>query len=221
MTLIVIDAGHGGSANLPGDSSANNATGPTGLKEKNVTLEVAKRVKERGTDFEVRLTRSADVNLTFQERAKVAKDGQAAAFISVHFNGWKTPDVQGTETYLHTSGTPASLTLAKAIQKAVKAATGLNDRGVKKAGFGVLKPAYHHSGTAACLAEISFLTNAAEEQRLKSDAYLDALADALIAGVNEYLSKKATEAFRTEDVEAVADFPGTEDAAAVNLDLHS
>jgi N-acetylmuramoyl-L-alanine amidase len=221
MTVIVIDAGHGGAANIPGDSSANNATGPTGLKEKTVTLEVAKRFKQRCGHLDVRLTRSTDVNMKFKDRAKVAKDAKAAAFISVHFNGWKTPDVQGTETYMHSAGTSASLALARAVQKSVRAATGLADRGVKKAAFGVINPAHHHSGTAACLAEISFMTTAKEEQRLKTDTYLDALADALISGVDAFLALDLAEMVAKEDVATIEEFPGTEDAASVNLDIPS
>lgn len=221
MKIVVIDAGHGGAANIPGDSSANNATGPTGLKEKAVTLAVAMRVKERCDHLEVRLTRSTDVNMTFKDRAKVAKDARAAAFISVHFNGWKTPDVQGTEAYMHSDGTAASLALARAVQRSVRNATGLPDRGVKKAAFGVIKPAYHHSGTAACLAEISFMTVASEEQRLKTDSYLDALADALIAGVDAFLALDRTEKIAKEDVSVIEEYPGTEDAASVNLDIPS
>jgi N-acetylmuramoyl-L-alanine amidase len=43
---IVIDPGHGGTTTV-GDSSPNNATGPTGLLEKTLTLQVAQRAAER------------------------------------------------------------------------------------------------------------------------------------------------------------------------------
>lgn len=219
MEKIVIDPGHGGSAEV-GGSSPNNAVGPTGLLEKNVTLEVAKRIKARAAGVEVVLTRSNDSNLGLADRAKVAKDLKAPVFVAVHFNGWPTPDVQGTETYVHATGSADSLRLAKSVQAKVLAATGLADRGLKRAAFGVLKPANHYSGTAACLVEISFMTQAAEEARLKTAAYFDKLADAVIEAANAYVTAPLLRG--AEAVEGqVSDLPlapGDEDAAETNLD---
>jgi len=218
MSTVVVDPGHGGTTTV-GGSSPNNATGPTGLLEKVLTLDVCRRVAAKARDMKVVLTRSTDTNLGLADRAGIAKANKANAFVSVHFNGWPSPDVQGTETYLHENGSNRSLALAKAIQAHVLGATGLSDRGVKRAAFAVLNPAQHDAATAACLVEISFLTQASEEARLKVPAYLDALADALLAGISEFLgqSSAAIEAAASERVESIPLSPGTEDAASVNF----
>lgn len=188
MAIIVLDPGHGGTAMI-GGSSPNNATGPTGLKEKAVTLDVAKRAQAllAPKGHGVLLTRTGDNNLGLADRAKVAKTAGADAFVAIHLNGFNQT-AQGTETYHHTSAGTASKKLAAAVQKAVQQATGLNNRGVKSAGFGALKPASHAATTAACLVEISFMDVAAEEARLKTDAYKDKVAQAIVDGVENWLA---------------------------------
>ncbi|MFO1435660.1 MAG: N-acetylmuramoyl-L-alanine amidase [Gammaproteobacteria bacterium] len=114
MATVVLDPGHGGTEKV-GGSSPNNATGPCGLQEKTVTLAVALAARDalQGEGVTVLLTRDRDVNLGLAARATVAKRAQAAAFVSIHFNGWTDPTVQGTEVYHDTHATPASRTLAK------------------------------------------------------------------------------------------------------------
>jgi len=218
MSTVVVDPGHGGTTTI-GGSSPNNATGPTGLLEKNLTLDVSMRVAAKAVDLKVVLTRSTDTNLGLADRAGVAKSTKADAFVSVHFNGWPSQDVQGTETYLHEKGSKASLALAKAVQANVLGATGLSDRGVKRAAFAVLNPDYHDAATAACLVEISFLTQASEETRLKDPTYLDALAESILAGMNQFLglSRAEIESTASDRVESIPLSPGTEDAASANL----
>lgn len=221
MPAIVIDPGHGGTAPVDG-SSANNATGPMGLLEKNVTLEIGRRIKARAGGVEIVLTRDKDENLGLRQRAEVARKLKAPVFVSVHLNGWHTPDVQGTETFVHSDGSAASLRLARAVHARVLAVTGLADRKVKQARFGVIDPAFHDAGTAACLVEISFLTDPKEEARLKTPAYLDQLADAVLAGVKGYLAAAPASVLKHADDEAqevrqLPMAPGDEDAAGTNL----
>ena len=100
MANIVLDPGHGGTIKV-GGSSPNNATGPNGLKEKEVTLKVALAAERAlaGPGIRVVLTRRSDRNLGIAERAAVARDNRADTFVSVHFNapGGEVP-AQGTET---------------------------------------------------------------------------------------------------------------------------
>lgn len=214
---IVIDPGHGGTEEV-GGSSPNNATGPTGLLEKTVTLDVARRIMTAANDLDVVLTRSTDTNLGLTARAKVAKDLKAPVFVSVHFNGWPTQEVQGTETYVHASGSVDSLRLARTVQAKVLAATGLKDRGLKRAGFAVLAPASHDTATAACLVEISFMTQASEEQRLKTGAYLDKLAHAIAEAVKVHVTGPADARVPApEELRNLPLVPGDEDAAETNL----
>lgn len=178
--IIVIDPGHGGITEV-GGSSPNNATGPTGLQEKTLTLDLALRLSDglRNTRHQVILTRTTDVNLGLADRARMARESQAKVFLSIHFNGDGDRTTQGTETFLHPNGSAASRVLSQCVQSRLVNANRLRNRGVKTGDYAVLRPVYHLQLTAACLAEISFLTNELEETRLKTDAYRKVLADAL------------------------------------------
>lgn len=190
---VVIDAGHGGTAAV-GGSSPNNATGPNGTLEKTLTLDVALRVKKilDAQGFNVILTRDRDENLGLAARAQVAHNAQAAAFVSIHFNGFKDPATQGTETYRHKDTGPdsGSAKLAQLIQQRVVKVTGYRDRKVKTAEFGVLTPSRHYVDTAACLLEVSFLTDPNEEVKLSQDDYKQRIAEAIAVGIFDYAKKK-------------------------------
>ena len=193
MATVVIDPGHGGAARVD-DSSPNNASSPSGLLEKNLTLVVARHAETAltGRGHTVRMTRTTDVNLGLAERARVAQAAQAAAFVSIHFNGFADPTVQGTETWVHELASPRSRELAGCVQRAVLRATGHRDRGVQAKRLGVLSPGRHAPQTSACLAELSFITTAAEDQRLQDGAYLRALGEAVASGVQEFLERSIT-----------------------------
>lgn len=187
MAIAVIDPGHGGKSEV-GGSSPNNAVGPGGLLEKDLTLDLARRVRSvlarEGVD--VRLTRDADTNIGLRERAGLARKAGADAFVSIHFNGFNGK-AQGTETWHHSAASSDSQALALLVQTAVRKATGLDDRKVKARGFGVLHPQSHAKDTAACLVEVSFMDVAAEEARLRLDAYKDKVAAALAGAIKGWL----------------------------------
>lgn len=97
--VVVIDAGHGGSkpSGTQKDrtlSSDNNATSPGGLKEKDLTLELAQKIiaavnaspEAQKAGLRAIPTRTTDVNPDFAQRAKTAVDAGAAWFLSIHFN---------------------------------------------------------------------------------------------------------------------------------------
>ncbi len=194
MTKIVLDPGHGGTTTV-GGSSPNNAAGPTGLLEKTVTLDIAKRAADilNARGHTVKLTRTSDNNVGLKDRAAIAKASAASVFVSIHLNGFNGSS-QGTETLCDTVHLTISADLCRAVQKKMVAATGYTNRnaehpgGVKRQSLGVLKPGRHHSMTACCLVEISFMDVAVEEARLKTAAYLDKIATALSDGVTDYMS---------------------------------
>ena len=92
---IVLDPGHGGED--PG------AIGRYGLREKDVTLSVAKQVKKyiekNMPGVEVLLTRDHDKTLSLPSRTEFANHAQADLFISIHVNASPNRDTQGIETY--------------------------------------------------------------------------------------------------------------------------
>lgn len=191
MAIVVIDPGHGGMGSV-GGSSGNNATSPSGLLEKDLTLAVARHAAAAlgARGHNVQLTRTADVNLSLVERAAVAKSTRADAFVSIHFNGFGDTTVQGTETWVHQNGSAQSVDLAGCVQRAVLQATRHRDRGIRRKVLGVVDPANHAQGTAACLAELSFITTSAEDVRLHDPEYPKALGDAVANGVQEFVRQQ-------------------------------
>ncbi|VAX24257.1 N-acetylmuramoyl-L-alanine amidase [hydrothermal vent metagenome] len=94
VRTIVIDAGHGGKD--PG------AIGPTGVKEKNVTLAIAKELKkaiEKKMKARVILTRSRDRFVELDNRTVYANSVNADLFISIHANASRNRRARGIETY--------------------------------------------------------------------------------------------------------------------------
>jgi len=95
LKRIVIDPGHGGKD--PGTCS------PTGLKEKDIVLEVAlmvaKALREK-PGYEVILTRDRDVFISLEERTALANAREADLFLSIHVNAAPNHEARGIETYV-------------------------------------------------------------------------------------------------------------------------
>lgn len=182
--VIVIDPGHGGTGAKVGGSSPNNATGPTGLLEKNLTLDIAQRLGRRlQPDFTVVFTRTTDVNLSLADRAAVGRNHDADVFLSIHLNGFNDASVDGTETWTAPDATAASRRFAADLLRRLVAVTSVRDRGVRQENFGVIQTNRHTAHTAVTLAEVAFLTNAAQETRLRDPQYLQRIADAMCDAV--------------------------------------
>jgi N-acetylmuramoyl-L-alanine amidase len=91
---IVIDAGHGG--------HDTGTIGPSGLLEKDLVLDVAKRLGrllESRLGAEVIYTRQDDTFVPLETRTAIANQEQADLFISIHANSSRDADARGVETY--------------------------------------------------------------------------------------------------------------------------
>jgi len=98
LRFIVLDAGHGGPD--PG------ATGPSGLQEKTVVMDVTKRLArmlEEGLGVKVALTRTGDYFVPLRERTAFANAQRADLFVSVHANAHRASVSEGVETYFLSS----------------------------------------------------------------------------------------------------------------------
>ena len=94
--MVVIDPGHGGPD--PG------RVGPSGLQEKDVVLQVSKRLARELADrgYEVRMTRTTDTLIPLEQRAHMANEwrgNRPALFLSIHANGVDDRRVTGFETF--------------------------------------------------------------------------------------------------------------------------
>lgn len=103
LRIIAIDAGHGG--------DDVGAVGADGTKEKDLTLQVARRLKttiETRLGLHVLMTRDSDDTVALDRRTEIANNNKADAFISLHANWSVRPDAHGAQIYVPTVDTPQS-----------------------------------------------------------------------------------------------------------------
>ena len=202
---ILIDPGHGG---------ADPGTVAGGEYEKTWTLKVgtalADELRRRG--WPVELTRAEDVAVALPDRAAAANRAPRLALVSIHFNSGG-PEAAGVETYYawpktpevmarvaSVSGVPAGmalrddrgLLLASALQASACAATGSKNRGARN------DPALlvlNRTECPAVLVECGFLTNPAECETIKTDAWRAKLVHGLADGLESWLHAARAEGY--------------------------
>jgi N-acetylmuramoyl-L-alanine amidase len=209
---VVIDAGHGG--------KDRGATGPQGVREKDVALAIAKRVaaRLRSLGFAVIMTRKDDSFVSLDDRTRIANEARADLFLSIHCNAARRRNLAGPETWTLNVGSDryaarlaafenaeadrtvsdlrlilADLAtkanagdareLAQAVQSSLLRKTRGRDHGVKQALFYVLLGSH----MPAVLVETGFLSNPAEEARLRSKRFQEATAEAISRGVKDFV----------------------------------
>jgi len=217
---VVVDAGHGG--------KDTGAIGPRGVREKDLTLAIARRVGARlkSLGFEVVMTRKGDAFVSLDERTRIANEAHADLFVSIHCNAARRRKLEGVETWtlnvssnryaarlaafenaeadrtvsdlrliLADLATKANASdardLAQSVQsslvRTLRSRVGpVRDHGVKQALFYVLL------GTRmpSILVETGFISNPAEETRLKSARFQEGTAEAIARGVKEYVESR-------------------------------
>lgn len=220
--IVVIDPGHGGKD--PG------AIGPGGTYEKDVVLQVARKLKakiDKDKSMKAILTRDSDTFLPLRERMEIAHKHKADLFISVHADANPSANVSGSSVYIlsaqgasseaarllaesenaydvkfggrslsDTSSRIASvlldlsqhamidrsLNLAKGVLgELAKVNNPLRNR-VESAQFVVLRS----PDIPSMLVETAFISNPAEEKRLRTAEYQQKLATAMFKGVKQY-----------------------------------
>lgn len=93
--VVAIDAGHGGED--PG------ARGPTGLREKDVTLQVARELADqinRQSGMQAVLTRNGDYFIPLKRRYQIAREHNADMFVSIHADAFKNSDAKGSSVWV-------------------------------------------------------------------------------------------------------------------------
>ena len=97
--LVVLDPGHGG--------EQLGASSVCGLLEKNVTLDLSRRVRElleESGRVRVEMTRDEDFDIELPKRAEFANEKRAALLVSIHANWSPSPKSRGLETYVVSFG---------------------------------------------------------------------------------------------------------------------
>lgn len=159
----MLDPGHGGRD--PG------AVG-NGLREKDLTLNIARRVKKilEGYEVSVRMTRDSDIYVSLSGRAKKANDWKANYFSSIHINaGGGT----GFESFIWNGKvSQKTITVRKAIHDQIVTRTKKHSRGRKRANFAVLRL----TSMPASLTECFFIDNKTDASNLKNSSFLNLIA---------------------------------------------
>lgn len=173
---IFLHAGHGGTD--PG------AVGPTGLKEKDVTLKVCKKLKKvfEECGFNIILSRESDITQPSWQSVQIANKEKADYLISIHCNSATNPSATGTETFAWKKNTKSDK-FAHAVQKELVSHIKLPNRGVKYGNFSIISQAK----MPAILVELAFINNPKEEALLKDDSFLAKAVDGIVQGFLNYL----------------------------------
>ena len=174
---VFIDPGHGGSD--PGSLGF-------GYRESDINLQVAKKVesKLKAKGIDVKMSRSSDVFYSLSERAEMANNYGADAFVSIHQNSATNATANGIETYYNRNRVKDK-PLSDDVQKQVISQTGAYNRGVKNAGFKVLVD----TKMTAALVECGFISNETEVKNISNSVYQDKLATGIANGIESYLKK--------------------------------
>lgn len=180
MVKFFIDPGHGGTD--PG------AVG-NGLQEKELTLQISKRIRDILGNYEntkVKLSREEDQTLSLKQRTDMANRWGADFLLSVHINsGGGT----GYEDFVHPNSDEATVAYQNVIHEEIIKQIDFYDRGKKMANFHVLR----ESNMPSLLTENGFIDNASDTAKLKKSEYIDQIALGHINGLVKAFGLKRKE----------------------------
>lgn len=175
---IAIDAGHGG--------SDFGAVGPTGVKEKDINLDIAKKLQKSLEDAGavVVMTRADDSDLDLYSRPKTAKNSDALILISIHANaladGADPYKKHGTSTYYYNN---ESKLLAKTLRDSMIQELATKDDGVCKCSFVLTRATMPLS----VLVEVAYMIHPEEYSLLLDDNFRQKTADSIKHGLESYV----------------------------------
>jgi N-acetylmuramoyl-L-alanine amidase len=182
--IVIIDPGHGG--------KDFGAIGLNGTMEKDIVLSIAKAMVRLNTntksDFEIYLTRYNDTLISLSDRTRLAKTLKADLFISLHCNQSENPNPRGVEVYVNAKGgnfLRESILLAYNLEKQIKTKLGFESRGVKYAGFQVLRD--NGINRKVILLEIGFLSQTDEANYLSKEESQYAIALNILQSIIKFL----------------------------------
>lgn len=195
VRVVALDAGHGGKD--PGYQIGNH-------QEKKYALLLAKEVQDQleRVGLKTFMTRRSDTYVERSDRTSLAARAKADLFVSLHYNCAPDPAARGVETYCVTPfGTEAtnggeqalrtfpgnrfdsqSVLLAYEVQRSMTRSLEMSDRGLRRAGFEVLRRAPMPS----ILIESGFMSNSADSKKVFNEDHRRETARAIVDGILAY-----------------------------------
>ena len=174
MAKIFIDPGHGGTD--PG------AVG-NGLQEKNLTLSISKKIRDKLANYEnvqIKLSREGDQTLSLKQRTDMANAWGADYVVSVHINSAGGTNGEGFESFVYNGSVkPQSIVNQNVIHPEIVQLTRFKDRGKKRANLHMVRA----SNAASILTESGFINNPSDAAKLKQVSFLDKIAQGHVDGL--------------------------------------
>ncbi|MBQ4473458.1 MAG: N-acetylmuramoyl-L-alanine amidase [Lachnospiraceae bacterium] len=207
--LVVIDAGHQrhqnkekeplgpGSSELKKKVSSGTEGKTSGLAEYELNLILALKVQaileERGYEvLQIRTTH--DVDISNAERATVANEAGADAFIRIHADGSENPEVHGCMTICQTKSNPwnadlypQSKALSEAILEEMGDATGAKKNKVWETDT---MTGINWCEVPVSIVEVGYMSNPDEDRKLGTEAYQDMIAEGIANGIDRYFEEQ-------------------------------
>lgn len=207
--VVAIDAGHQARGNSqlepigPGASTqkpkvAGGATGTaTRIPEYQTTLNVSLKLRDvlQSRGYKVVMIRTTnDVNISNRERAEIANNAGAGAFIRLHCDGIGNSGVTGASVQEPANGNPymsagnvsASQSLGRTVLNHYCSTTGIRNRGMAArndlSGINWCK-------TPVCLLEMGFISNGDEDRKLNNSDFQQKIAEGIANGIDAYFGR--------------------------------
>ncbi|CBK75802.1 N-acetylmuramoyl-L-alanine amidase [Butyrivibrio fibrisolvens 16/4] len=209
--IVCIDPGHQQRADMKKEPIGPGATkkkpkvdGGTIGKYTNITeyqlnldiaLKLQTELESRG--YTVVMTRTTnDVNISNSERAIMANEAGAEAFVRIHADGSDIQSVQGASTICQSPDNPyngalyeSSRRLSECVLEGVVASTGCKKRQILELDT---MSGINWSQVPNTIIEVGYLTNKAEEAKLVTEDYQQLLAKGIADGIDKYFKENTT-----------------------------
>ena len=207
--LIAIDAGHQGKGNLgqepigPGASQTKTKVAggtrgtSTGVPEYELTLDISLQLRDeletRGYNV-LMIRETNDVDITNAERAQIANEADADAFIRVHANGADSASANGAMTICQTPSNPYnseyyedSKRLSELVLDAYTEATGIRKQYVQETDT---MTGINWCTVPVTIIELGFMTNPEEDRKMQDDEFQKLMVQGLADGIEAYIEEK-------------------------------